>query len=46
MHVRNLRFYQTMQFVLDLLAVSVAWTCTIQIRVLLNPLATQHVTWT
>jgi exopolysaccharide biosynthesis polyprenyl glycosylphosphotransferase len=46
MHVRNLRFYQTMQFVLDLLAVSVAWTCTIQMRVLLNPLATQHVTWT
>ena len=46
MHVRNLRLYQTMQFVLDLLAVSVAWTCTIQMRVLLNPLATQHVAWT
>ena len=46
MHVRNLRFYQTMQFVLDLLAVSVAWTCTIQMRVLLNPLATQRVSWT
>jgi exopolysaccharide biosynthesis polyprenyl glycosylphosphotransferase len=46
MHVRNLRLYQTMQFVLDLLAVSVAWTCTIQMRVLLNPLTTQHVTWT
>src|SRR6202167_2565684 len=45
MHVRNLRFYQTMQFVLDLLAVSVAWSCTIQIRVLLNPLASQHVAW-
>jgi exopolysaccharide biosynthesis polyprenyl glycosylphosphotransferase len=44
MHVRNLRFYQTMQFVLDLLAVTVAWSCTIQIRVLLNPLATQRVT--
>ncbi len=46
MHVRNLRFYQTMQFVLDLLAVSVAWSCTIQMRVLLNPLATQRVSWT
>jgi FlaA1/EpsC-like NDP-sugar epimerase len=46
MHVRNLRFYQTMQFVLDLLAVSVAWTCTIQMRVLLNPLASQRVSWT
>src|SRR5580658_10314108 len=45
MHVRNLRFYQTMQFVLDLLAVSLAWTCTIQMRVLLNPLASQHVAW-
>ncbi len=45
MHVRNLRFYQTMQFVLDLLAVSVAWSCTIQMRVLLNPLASQHVAW-
>jgi exopolysaccharide biosynthesis polyprenyl glycosylphosphotransferase len=44
MHVRNLRFYQTMQFVLDLLAVTIAWSCTIQIRVLLNPLATQRVT--
>ena len=33
-----------MQFVLDLLAVTVAWSCTIQIRVLLNPLATQRVT--
>jgi exopolysaccharide biosynthesis polyprenyl glycosylphosphotransferase len=46
MHVRNLRLYQTMQFVLDLLAVSLAWTCTIQMRVLLNPLTTQHVAWT
>src|SRR6202167_5322028 len=46
MHVRNLRFYQTMQFVLDLLAVTVAWSCTIQIRVLLNRLATQRVSWT
>ena len=46
MHVRNLRFYQTMQFVLDLLAVSVAWSCTIQMRVLLNPLASQRVSWT
>src|SRR6202044_2407691 len=45
MHVRNLRFYQTMQFVLDLLAVSVAWSCTIPLRVLLNPLASQHVAW-
>jgi exopolysaccharide biosynthesis polyprenyl glycosylphosphotransferase len=44
MHVRNLRFFQTMQFVLDLLAVTVAWSCTIQIRMLLNPLATQRVT--
>ena len=46
MHVRNLRLYQTMQFVLDLLAVSLAWICTIQMRVMLNPLATQHVAWT
>jgi exopolysaccharide biosynthesis polyprenyl glycosylphosphotransferase len=46
MHVRNLRFYQTMQFVLDLLAVTVAWSCTVQMRVLLNPLATQRVSWT
>src|SRR6202167_5853231 len=46
MHVRNLRLYQTMQFVLDLLAVSVAWICTIQMRVLLNPLTTRHLTWT
>jgi len=46
MHVRNLRFYQTMQFVLDLLAVTVAWSCTIQMRVLLNPLTTQRVSWT
>jgi exopolysaccharide biosynthesis polyprenyl glycosylphosphotransferase len=44
MHVRNLRFFQTMQFVLDLLAVTIAWSCTIQMRVLLNPLATQRVT--
>src|ERR1700760_2143145 len=46
MHVRNLRFYQTMQFVLDLLAVTVAWSCTMQMRVLLNPLANQRVRWT
>ncbi len=46
MHVRNLRFYQTMQFVLDLLAVTIAWSCTIQMRVFLNPLATQRVSWT
>jgi exopolysaccharide biosynthesis polyprenyl glycosylphosphotransferase len=46
MHVRNLRLYQTMQFVLDLLAVSLAWTSTIQMRVMLNPLTTQHVAWT
>jgi exopolysaccharide biosynthesis polyprenyl glycosylphosphotransferase len=46
MHVRNLRFYQTMQFVLDLLAVTIAWSCTIQMRVLLNPLASQRVSWT
>jgi exopolysaccharide biosynthesis polyprenyl glycosylphosphotransferase len=46
MHVRNLRFYQTMQFVLDLLAVTAAWSCTIQMRVLLNPLTTQRVSWT
>lgn len=45
MNIRNLRFYQTMQFVLDLLAVSVAWICTIQTRVLLNPLATRWVSW-
>src|SRR5271156_2047810 len=45
MHVRNLRFYQTMQFVLDLLAVTIAWSCTIQMRVLLNPLATRRVSW-
>src|ERR1700739_1251518 len=46
MNVRNVRFYQTMQFVLDLLAVTVAWSCTIQMRVLLNPLTTQRVSWT
>src|SRR5271156_5046854 len=46
MQVRNLRFYQPLQFVLDLLAVLVAWSCPIQIRVLLNPLSTQHVQWT
>ena len=46
MHVRNLRFYQTMQFVLDLLAVTAAWSCTIQMRVLLNPLADRWVSWT
>src|ERR1700691_3457517 len=46
MHVRNLRLYQTMQFVLDLLAVSLAWTCTIQMRVMLNPLTKEHVAWT
>jgi exopolysaccharide biosynthesis polyprenyl glycosylphosphotransferase len=45
MHIRNLRLYQTMQFVLDLLAVTIAWSCTIQMRVLLNPLATQFVSW-
>jgi exopolysaccharide biosynthesis polyprenyl glycosylphosphotransferase len=45
MNVRNLRFYQTMQFVLDLLAVTAAWSCTIQMRVLLNPLASQRVSW-
>ncbi len=45
MHVRNLRFYQTMQFVLDLLAVTAAWSCTIQMRVLLNPLANRWVSW-
>jgi exopolysaccharide biosynthesis polyprenyl glycosylphosphotransferase len=45
MHVRNVRFYQTMQFVLDLLAVTAAWSCTIQARVLLNPLTTQWVSW-
>ena len=46
MHVRNLRFYQTMQFVLDLLAVTAAWSCTIQMRVFLNPLADRWVSWT
>jgi exopolysaccharide biosynthesis polyprenyl glycosylphosphotransferase len=45
MHLRNLRFYQTMQFVLDLLAVTAAWSCTIQMRVLLNPLTSQRVSW-
>jgi exopolysaccharide biosynthesis polyprenyl glycosylphosphotransferase len=45
MHVRNLRFYQTMQFVLDLLAMTIAWSCTIQTRVLLNPLAARRVSW-
>jgi exopolysaccharide biosynthesis polyprenyl glycosylphosphotransferase len=45
MHVRNLRFYQTMQFVLDLLAVTVAWSAAIQMRVLLNPLANRWVSW-
>jgi len=46
MHVRNLRFYQMMQFVLDLLAVTIAWSSTIQMRVLLNPLADRRVSWT
>jgi len=45
MHIRNLRLYQTMQFVLDLLAVTIAWSCTIQMRVLLNPLANRFVSW-
>ncbi len=45
MNVRNVRFYQTMQFVLDLLAVTSAWSCTIQMRVLLNPLTSQRVSW-
>jgi exopolysaccharide biosynthesis polyprenyl glycosylphosphotransferase len=45
MHVRNLRFYQTMQFVLDLLAVTVAWNAAIQMRVFLNPLANRWVSW-
>jgi len=45
MHIRNLRLYQTMQFVLDLLAVTIAWSCTIQMRVLLNPLANRLVSW-
>ena len=45
MHVRNVRFYQTMQFVLDLLAITAAWSCTIQMRVLLNPLASRTVSW-
>jgi FlaA1/EpsC-like NDP-sugar epimerase len=45
MNIRNLRFYQTMQFVLDLLAVTVAWSCTIQARVFLNPLASRWVSW-
>lgn len=45
MHIRNLRFYQTMQFVLDLLAVTIAWSCSIRTRVWLNPLAYQRVTW-
>ncbi len=45
MHVRNIRFYQTMQFVLDLLAVTAAWSCTIQTRVLLNPLTDRWVSW-
>jgi exopolysaccharide biosynthesis polyprenyl glycosylphosphotransferase len=45
MHIRNLRLYQTMQFVLDLLAVTIAWSSTIQMRVMLNPLATQFVSW-
>ncbi len=45
MHVRNLRFYQTMQFVLDLLAVTVAWSAAIQMRVLLSPLVNRWVSW-
>jgi FlaA1/EpsC-like NDP-sugar epimerase len=45
MHVRNLRLYQMMQFVLDLLAVTIAWSSTIQMRVLLNPLAARRVSW-
>jgi exopolysaccharide biosynthesis polyprenyl glycosylphosphotransferase len=40
MHIRNLRLYQTMQFVLDLLALAVAWNSAIQTRV---PLASQPV---
>jgi exopolysaccharide biosynthesis polyprenyl glycosylphosphotransferase len=39
MHIRNPRFYQVTQTVLDLLAVTAAWNCTIQTRVLLNPWA-------
>jgi exopolysaccharide biosynthesis polyprenyl glycosylphosphotransferase len=46
MHVRNQRFYRAMQFVLDLLAVTIAWSCTVQMRVLLNPLTRQRVSWT
>ncbi len=45
MHLRNLRLYQTMQFVLDLLALTIAWSSGIQTRVLLNPLANHRVTW-
>src|ERR1700728_888129 len=41
MHIRNLRLYQTMQFVLDLIALTVAWSSAIQTRVL--PLASQRV---
>ncbi len=45
MRVRNIRFYQAMQVVLDLLAVAIAWSFTIQMRVWLNPLAAQRVSW-
>jgi exopolysaccharide biosynthesis polyprenyl glycosylphosphotransferase len=45
MHVQNLRFYQTMQLILDLLAVTVAWIAAIQMRVWLNPLAKRWVSW-
>ena len=45
MHVRNVRFYQTMQFVLDLLALTLAWTSAVQARVLLNPLSSHAVSW-
>jgi exopolysaccharide biosynthesis polyprenyl glycosylphosphotransferase len=44
MRIRNLRLYQAVRLLADAIAVACAWRLTINVRILLNSLASQHVT--
>ncbi len=43
MQLENRRFYQTLRFLADPLAVACAWRLTVEARILLNPLSAAHV---
>ncbi len=44
MRIQNLRLYQALRLLADAVAVACAWRITIDMRILLNGLASQHVT--